>query len=66
MTFTLNGEPRALSPGLTLAALITAEGLDPRGLAIEHNRTIAPRTQWATTFLQNGDQLELVQFVGGG
>lgn len=66
MTFTLNGETRPLPPGLTLSALIAAEGLDPRGLAIERNRAIAPRGTWDATVLQDGDALELVQFVGGG
>jgi len=35
-------------------------------VAIELNRNIAPRDQWPETQLAEGDQLEIVQFVGGG
>lgn len=41
-------------------------GRDPRGVAVERNREIVPKSEHAMTVLEDGDRLELVQFVGGG
>jgi thiamine biosynthesis protein ThiS len=65
-SITLNGEARDLPPGQTVAGLVAALGLDPRGVAIERNRVIVPRSQWEAVVLADEDRLELVQFVGGG
>jgi len=63
---TLNGERREIAPGTTLAGLVATLGGDPRGIAIERNREIVPKTLHADTVLEEGDELEVVQFVGGG
>lgn len=65
-SYLFNGEPRLLEPGLTVAGLVASLGIDPRGVAVERNRVIVPRSQWETAELAGGDQVELVQFVGGG
>ncbi len=62
----LNGEPRQLQPGTTVAALVETLGGDPRGIAIERNLEIVPKSQHGEVVLQDGDRLEVVQFVGGG
>lgn len=62
---TINGEPRQLSAD-TLSALVEHLGMKPDRVAIELNRDIVPREQWPQTQLRDGDQLEIVQFVGGG
>jgi thiamine biosynthesis protein ThiS len=64
--FTFNGQPHALAPGLTVTALVAGLDLDPRGVAIELNRVIVPKSAWDTTMLKAGDVVEMVQFVGGG
>lgn len=66
MQIVLNGESREVAPDTTVAALVLALGGDPRGVAIERNLEIVPKAEHATTLLQDGDQLEVVQFVGGG
>ena len=66
MTITLNGEPKILSAPTTLAALVESLGTKPDRVAIELNRVLAPRTTWANVQLAEGDQLEIVHFVGGG
>lgn len=70
MQITLNGEPRQVNPGMTVAMLLEelseATGRDPRGVAVERNLEIVPKSEHAFTVLEEGDQLELVQFVGGG
>lgn len=63
---TLNGERREIAPGTTLAGLVATLGGDPRGIAIERNREIVPKSLHADTVLEEGDELEVVQFVGGG
>mgnify|MGYP000045828556 CR=1 FL=1 len=62
----VNGEPQQIVLGATVTELIQQLALTPERLAIELNLNILPRTQWAATRLQAGDQLEIVHFVGGG
>lgn len=62
----VNGEPQQIVTGATVTELIQQLALTPERLAIELNLNILPRTQWAVTRLQAGDQLEIVHFVGGG
>jgi len=66
MQVTLNGEPRELPENLTLEGLLQHLQLDPRTVAVEHNREIVHRNGWATTRVQAGDNLEIVHLVGGG
>lgn len=66
MQITLNGETRQIAPGMTLKALVETLGGDPRGVAIERNLEIVPKSEHAETLLEDGDRLEVVQFVGGG
>jgi thiamine biosynthesis protein ThiS len=61
----LNGEEREVTAG-NLLALIDEIGLDGRKLAIERNYEIVPRSTYLETQLNDGDQLEIVTFVGGG
>ena len=62
----LNGEPRAVTEGSTVAALVAELGLSPQQVAVEKNREIVPRGAHAQVVLREGDQLEIVTFVGGG
>ncbi len=66
MTLTINGEPRALPDGLTVAALVEHLGMKGDRIAIERNREIVARDQWPQVALGEGDRLEIVHFVGGG
>lgn len=65
MNIIINGESRAL-PAETLVALVEQLGMKSDRVAIELNREIVPRDQWAQTHLSEGDRLEIVHFVGGG
>ena len=62
----INGETREVPEGLSLAALLGWLKLPADRVAVERNREIAPRSQWESTAIQAGDQLEVVHFVGGG
>jgi sulfur carrier protein len=66
MNLTINGEIRALAPAETVAALVEQLGMKSDRVAIELNREIVSREQWAQTPLKDGDRLEIVHFVGGG
>jgi thiamine biosynthesis protein ThiS len=69
MKLQINGEERDFSdtpPSFTLAALINSLGMKADRVAVELNRDIVPRDLWANATLNEGDQLEIVQFVGGG
>jgi thiamine biosynthesis protein ThiS len=66
VTITVNGEARTLPASLPLADFLAESGLDTRKVAVERNEEIVPRSAYATTLLQPGDQLEIVHFIGGG
>ncbi|MFN3214589.1 MAG: sulfur carrier protein ThiS [Henriciella sp.] len=66
MQIILNGERRDVADGMSIEALVLTLADDPRGVAIERNLEIVPKAEHATTLLQDGDRLEVVQFVGGG
>ena len=63
---TVNGEARQVPTGGSLAGLLAQLGLDIRKVAVERNLEIVPRSGYVTTALAEGDQLEIVHFIGGG
>ena len=66
MTITLNGEPFELSGPLTVTELLSHLEVDARRVAVEHNITVLKRTAFDETIVREGDQVEIVNFVGGG
>lgn len=66
MTLTVNGEPKSVSEGLTLAQLVRELGLEKNPIAVELNRQVVPRDRHVATRLAEGDRLEIVTLVGGG
>lgn len=66
MQLIVNGEPRALLEGFTIARLLDELGLNGRRIAVEVNREIIARERYETRALSEGDQVEIVHFVGGG
>ena len=62
----INGEPRAVAPGVTLLELLSDLALDPRAVVVEHNRQIVRRPALGDVRVSPGDAIELVHFVGGG
>lgn len=66
LSIRVNGEHRRVSVGLTLAGLAGELGLDPAKVAVERNLEIVPRSTLAAVAVEDGDELEIVHFVGGG
>ncbi|MBJ6726568.1 sulfur carrier protein ThiS [Geomesophilobacter sediminis] len=65
MQITVNGETVTTEP-VTVLAYLESIGIDPRRVAVELNRDILPKAEYPATLLAEGDQIEIVQFVGGG
>ena len=62
----VNGDPRRVSAGTTIAGMLGELGLDPRKVAVERNREIVPRGTFDDVQVSEGDAFEIVHFVGGG
>jgi sulfur carrier protein len=62
----LNGDPYELPGGQTVADLLARLEIDPRRVAVERNFLVLKRDRYATTIVESGDQIEIVNFVGGG
>lgn len=66
MQITLNGDPYALAEPVTISRLLATLEIDPRRVAVEHNLVIVKRATYDASIVQPGDQVEIVNFVGGG
>ena len=66
LSLIVNGEPRSIAAGASVADLVADIGLNPAKVAVERNAVIVPRSTLADVALADGDQLEIVHFVGGG
>lgn len=66
MVLTINGERRELPDGTRVNDMLASFKLDNKILVVEVNRVIIDRKQYDQTVLQEGDQIEIVHFVGGG
>ena len=62
----LNGEPRRVTAGASIAEMLGELGLDPRKVAVERNLEIVPRAALDEIRVAEGDAFEIVHFVGGG
>jgi thiamine biosynthesis protein ThiS len=62
----LNGEPTPLPLPITVHALLGVFALDPRAVAVELNKAVVRRAAYAETVVNDGDEVEIVAFVGGG
>lgn len=66
MTIRVNGEPLEIAGPVTVSALLADLKIDSRRVAVEHNLTVVKRDQYASVIVQAGDEVEIVNFVGGG
>ena len=66
MQITLNGDTHEIVDPLTVTELLAQLDIDPRRVAVEHNLIVLKREAFGTTMVQDGDAVEIVNFVGGG
>jgi sulfur carrier protein len=62
----LNGQPREIDEGATIAVLLAELNLLPAAVAVEVNLYLVPRGHHAESLLSEGDRVEIVSLVGGG
>ncbi len=62
----INGEHRRVPDGLTIAELVSELGFDPARVAVERNLEVVPRSTLREAAVEDGDDYEIVRFVGGG
>jgi sulfur carrier protein len=66
MTIEVNGKPREIANGTSVASLLEELGVKQPHVAVELNLEVVPRAEHAATALCDGDRLEVVTLVGGG
>ena len=66
MQIRLNGELVDLAGPTTVSALLARYEIDPRRVAVEHNLVVVKRAAYDETLVEEGDEVEVVNFVGGG
>ena len=62
----VNGEKRQANQGITVAQLLQQLDVQPERVAVEVNLMVLKRARHPSTVLKEGDQVEIVQFIGGG
>ena len=66
MKIRLNGDPFEIAGPLSISALLAELNVEPRRVAVEHNLDVIKRARYETTMINEGDEVEIVNFVGGG
>ena len=66
MQISLNGEPFEIEHPMSVVALLDKLEIDARRVAVEHNLTIIKRQRFPEVIVNDGDSVEIVNFVGGG
>jgi thiamine biosynthesis protein ThiS len=66
LRITLNGDAHELAGPLTVTDLLAQLNIDARRVAVEHNLIVLKRDAFGATMVREGDEIEIVNFVGGG
>lgn len=66
MKIRVNGKDAEIEGALTLLDFLRRKGINPAAVIVEHNYAIPRREDWEGLYLQEGDNLEIVKFMGGG
>ena len=66
VAISVNGEHRRVNEGISIAELVREIGFDPLRVAVERNLEVVPRATLGDVRVEDGDNFEIVRFVGGG
>ena len=66
MRVKVNGEIAELESGMNLEQVLKFYRLKMEKVVVEHNRTVPTKNRYAEIFLKEGDEVEIVKFLGGG
>jgi thiazole synthase len=62
----INGDEMSFPMSMTVTALMKELGLTKGRVALEKNREIVPRSTYGDVWVEDGDVMEIVHFIGGG
>ncbi|BCX79619.1 sulfur carrier protein ThiS [Campylobacter sp. 19-13652] len=63
---TVNGDEVEVKEGISVTYLLTFLGFTPELVAIEREKEVLPRSTWNDEIVKDGENFEVVHFVGGG
>lgn len=66
MTIKLNGDPHEIARPLSVSALLQQLEIDARRVAVELNLNVVKKAAYDSSVIHDGDEVEIVNFVGGG
>jgi thiazole synthase len=66
LSISVNGEHRRVTPGISITELVIELGLDPLRVGVERNLELVPKSTLGEVKVEDGDDYEIVHFVGGG
>jgi thiamine biosynthesis protein ThiS len=66
VTIRLNGDPFDLAEPVSVSVLLEQLEIDARRVAVERNQIVVKRAAYDSTVVAEGDEIEIVNFVGGG
>jgi len=66
VSVSVNGQPREIVAGTTVAVLVQELGAGPRGIAVAIDREVVPRSSWEDVVVEEGAQVEVVTAAAGG
>ena len=66
MTIRLNGDPFDLAEPVSVSVLLEQLAIDARRVAVERNQLVVKKAAYDSTVVTDGDEIEIVNFVGGG
>ncbi len=66
ITVNINGEAQEIDSGSTLTELMATLGINPKGVAVEINKEVVPKSLHHKTAIKDGDTIEIIRMTGGG
>ena len=66
MTLTINGKEMELPEAMTIGAFLAGKNIQPLSVVVEHNLVIIEREKYDEVEFKDGDEVEIMRFIGGG
>jgi sulfur carrier protein len=66
MNVMVNGKEYKTETPISVSQLLTKKGYEKTLVSVEHNFTMIPKERWDDTMLDEGDNIEIIRFIGGG
>ncbi len=66
MKVRINGREEIIDGEMTILSLLNSRGINPSMVVVEHNYEIPDKEKWDSILIKDGDNIEIVKFIGGG